>query len=467
MSTTLRQWLSDTIARRFVVAESLTIAVTLVLFGIFNQIAGSFSQESLDRSGLLARVEDLTRVIDAAPSPMRESLSMAASSPGIFIDWYSADSQAAGSLEGMRKAERPVSITKAFPNRVFVTAEPDAHTVIPAGLSNKSSKTLMPYILALKLTDGSWLVFTVVKRLWGLSQGYRWALHILFACIAIAVVSTLAARRFAKPVKQLADGVLQFGMNPMAAPMAETGPREIRQVVRTVNLMQAQIKKFVENRVMMVAAISHDLRTPLTRLRLRGEFVEDPEQQARLFRDVDEMQTMIDGALAFFRDDATAEEPTTFDLPQLLLTIVNDYTDQGIHVIYAAPVRGSYHGRPFAIRRAITNLIENAIKYAKDPEIELQCKADAFQILVQDRGGGLPTDALENVFQPYYRMDKSRNRTTGGVGLGLTVTQSIVHGHGGTISLSNREGGGLSACVVLPILSATQSQGGGIDHSQG
>jgi two-component system osmolarity sensor histidine kinase EnvZ len=188
MSSALRQWLSDTIVRRFVVAEILTIAVTLVLIGIFNQIAGSFSKESLDRSGLLERVADLTRVIDAAPSAMRESLSMAASSSSIFIDWYSADSQAAGSLEGMRSAERPVSISKAFPNRVFVTAEPDAHTVIPAGLSNKGSKTLMPYILALKLTDGSWLVFTVVKRLWGLPQGDRWALGILFACIAIAIV---------------------------------------------------------------------------------------------------------------------------------------------------------------------------------------------------------------------------------------------------------------------------------------
>jgi len=136
----------------------------------------------------------------------------------------------------------------------------------------------------------------------------------------------------------------------MAAPMLERGPREIRRVVRTFNLMQAQIKQFVEHRVMMVAAISHDLRTPLTRLRLRGEFIEDPEQQARLFAIVDEMQTMIDGALAFFsRQHAAAEEQTTFDLPQLLLTIVNDYTDQGIHVIYTAPVRGSYHGRPFAI----------------------------------------------------------------------------------------------------------------------
>ena len=136
---------ADTIARRFVVAEVLTIAATLTLIGLFNRFAGLYSHESLDHTGLLARVSDLTRVIESAPPAMRESLATAASSQGIFIDWYSAQSLAAGSLEGMRKAERPVAIAKAFPNRVLVTAEPDEHTAIPAGLSSKGIKTLMPY----------------------------------------------------------------------------------------------------------------------------------------------------------------------------------------------------------------------------------------------------------------------------------------------------------------------------------
>jgi signal transduction histidine kinase len=215
--------------------------------------------------------------------------------------------------------------------------------------------------------------------------------------------------------------------------------------------MQAQIQKFVAYRTMMLAAISHDLRTPLTRMRLRGEFIEDREQQARLFRDVDEMQNMIDEALAFFRDDATAEETTTFDLPHVLLTIANDYADQDIDIAYAGPVHAVYRGRPFALKRAFTNLIDNAAKYAKFPEIELSCEDTALVVAIRDRGPGIPPDAIDNVFRPYYRVDKSRNRFTGGVGLGLTVAQAIVQGHGGEIILKNRPEGGLEARIVLPV----------------
>jgi signal transduction histidine kinase len=225
----------------------------------------------------------------------------------------------------------------------------------------------------------------------------------------------------------------------------------VRQVVRTFNEMQAKIQKFVAYRTMMLAAISHDLRTPLTRMRLRGEFIEDPEQQARLFRDVDEMQAMVDGALAFFRDDAVAEPNTTFDLPQVLLTIVNDYADQKIEIHYRGPVHAVYLGRPFALKRAFSNLVENAIKYATPPELELLCEPRSLVVVVRDRGPGIADTQLQDVFLPYYRVEKSRNRGTGGVGLGLTVALGIVQGHGGEIVLSNSPAGGLEARVGLPL----------------
>jgi signal transduction histidine kinase len=195
----------------------------------------------------------------------------------------------------------------------------------------------------------------------------------------------------------------------------------------------------------------HDLRTPLTRMRLRGEFIADEAEQERLFRDVDEMQTMVDGALAFFRDDAVEEAVTTFDLPGVIRTIANDYTDQGIDIAHAGPSRAVYRGRPFALKRAFTNLIDNAIKYATPPQIELCREEHAFVIRVCDRGPGIPADALDRVFTPYFRLDKSRNRATGGVGLGLIVAQAIVRGHGGEIILENRLGGGLEARVTLPV----------------
>jgi signal transduction histidine kinase len=166
---------------------------------------------------------------------------------------------------------------------------------------------------------------------------------------------------------------------------------------------------------------------------------------------VDEMQNMVDEALAFFRDDATTEEMTSFDLPHVLLTIANDYADQDIIIGYAGPAHAVYRGRPFALKRAFSNLIDNAAKYAKTADIELSCEENAWVIAIRDRGPGIPPDALDNVFRPYYRVDKSRNRTTGGVGLGLTVAQAIVQGHGGEIILKNRPEGGLEARVVLPV----------------
>jgi signal transduction histidine kinase len=279
----------------------------------------------------------------------------------------------------------------------------------------------------------------------------RWAIWLIFLAVSITIVTAFAAREFSRPIQQLAVAVRQFGLNPRGPPIAETGPRELKEVARTFNAMQAQIQKFIAYRNMMLAAISHDLRTPLTRMRLRGEFIEDPEQQARLFRDVDEMQNMVDGALAFFRDDATAEETTNFDLSRILLTISNDYADQDIDIGYAGPAHAVYRGRPFALKRAFSNLIDNAVKYGRDPEIELSSEETALVVTIRDRGPGIPPEDLKNVFRPYYRVDKSRNRTTGGVGLGLTVVQAIVQRHGGEIILKNRPEGGLEARIVLPV----------------
>lgn len=448
---TIAVWPADTIARRFVIAEVLSIAGTLVLVSLFGLFGGVFSRESLDRTGLLNEASDLLRVIEAAPAPVRGELARAASGEAFRVNWYAVSSDASESLNKMRRHDRESAIDQLFGGsaRQLATYEPKDRESLPPQL--RQSASAKPYVLAVKLNDASWLAFTVEKRVWGLPQSYRWIIRLLFAALSIAVVSTITARQFAKPVKRLAEAVHRFGVSPSSVPMPETGPRELRQVTRTFNLMQAQIKRFVSYRTTMLAAISHDLRTPLTRIRLRGEYIEDPEQQARLFQEVDEMQAMVDGALAFFRDDTVTEQITSLDLPQLLLTLVNDYDDQHVKLRYRGPTHARYTGRPIALKRAFTNLIDNSIKYAAAPEIELSCGVDAFVILISDRGPGIPADDLDTVFRPYYRLEKSRNRMTGGVGLGLTVVQAIVQGHGGEVSLANRPGGGLEARVTLPI----------------
>ncbi len=447
-------WLPDTIARRFAVTEVLAVAVTLALVGLFRSFGGAWSHEPLERSSLLNEAADIVRMIEAAPPPVRQVIA-AAAAPGEFrTDWYAAASRASASLEAAPRSEdqRAQGTISAHLQRAVAVLSPGRTGSVPLGIVYDQNKPLVPYMLAVQLHDGSWLVFSVMKRTWGLPWAERWAVWLCFLAVAIAVVTAFAARRFARPIEQLAAAVRQFALNPRAPPIAETGPRELRQVIRTFNAMQAQIQKFVAYRTMMLAAISHDLRTPLTRMRLRGEFIEDQDQQARLFRDVDEMQNMVDEALAFFRDDATAEETTSFDLPHVLLTIANDFADQDVDVGYAGPAHAVYRGRPFALKRAFTNPIDNAAKYGKAPKMELSSEEHALVVAIRDRGPGIPPDALDKVFRPYYRVDKSRNRTTGGVGLGLTVAQAIIQGHGGEIVLENRTDGGLEARITLPTL---------------
>lgn len=443
-------WLHDTIARRFALSAVLTVGVTLALIFLFDRIGGVWASEPLDRSGLLNEVADMVRMIEAAPLSLRATLASAASSRSKRIEWTPAGSELARVLENSHgKQEEAVRIVAASTHHPVVAQE--VHSNGRSGGSDDNLLNSYEYMLAVRLLDGSWVVFAAPTRIWGVSQPVRWAIWMLFLGIAISSTTVIAARQFAVPIKDLAAAVRGFGVNPSAPPIPATGPRELRQVIRTFNEMQAQIGQFVSHRTMMLAAISHDLRTPLTRMRLRGELIEDPMQQARLFRDVDEMQAMVEGALAFFRDDAEHEPTTMFDLANVLMTITNDFADQSLDVLYEGPTHVPYQGRPFSLKRAFTNLVENTFKYANAPEIHLECGPQTLEVVVLDHGPGIPDDALASVFLPYFRLEKSRNRSTGGVGLGLTVAQAIVQAHGGTIVLTNRPAGGLEVRVSLPV----------------
>ena len=446
-------WLADTIARRFAVTEIAAVGATLGLVFVFNTLSGVWAREPLEKSGLLNEVIDMVRMIEAAPPAIRPSLAQAAGSGSKRVAWIPAASEAAAFLDQTQgRDEQAARIVGAGTHHTAVVLKKAPPGNLPAGLDLDQTGSL-ERVMAVRLLDGSWVIFSSPTRTWGLSEAARWMIWMVFLGISITLFTVLAARRFAGPIKELARAVHGFGVNPQAPAIAETGPRELRQVIRTFNEMKAQIQKFVSYRTMMLAAISHDLRTPLTRMRLRGELLEDAEQQARLFRDVDEMQAMVDGALAFFRDDAVSEPTTAFDLANVLLTLTNDYADQRIDIRYEGPAHAIFQGRPFALKRALANLVDNAIKYATPPTIELLREADAYVVLIRDRGPGIPEHALANVFLPYYRVEKSRNRNTGGVGLGLTVAQAIVQGHGGEIRLRSPSQGGLEARITLPFMS--------------
>lgn len=309
--------------------------------------------------------------------------------------------------------------------------------------------------VSLALTDGSWLNFAAPA---GRLRPFLWSrvfLSIVLMTVAVVVLSVWATRRATRPMARFAAAADRLGRDMEAPALDEDGPREVRHVARAFNTMQRRVKTFVRDRTQMLAAISHDLRTPITRLRLRAEFIEDAELQKKMLGDLEQMETMIASTLAFARDDAADEPRKPFDLAVLLQGLCDDATDSGHATAYDGPDRLTFTGRPIGLNRVFSNLIDNTVGYGANVRINLAADAEngergQITVTVADDGPGIPEDQQEQVFAPFHRVDHSRSRETGGVGLGLSVVRSIVRAHGGEVTLTNRAEGGLLVMVILP-----------------
>ncbi len=271
----------------------------------------------------------------------------------------------------------------------------------------------------------------------------------LSATLAV-ILSILATRRLASPLSDLAAQLEQIGGSGDGPPLPLRGPRELRITIAAINRMQERLHRFVMDRTQMMAAISHDLRTSLTRLRMRLELMDEDEQIQKLMREIDVMGAMIDSTLYFARDDAKSEPRTLVDVSALVEGICDDAADAGANVTFSGGRGVTLLCRPTALRRAISNLVDNAAKYGKSAKVTLTSERGCIVIAVEDEGPGIPPSQRERVFEPFYRLEPSRNPETGGVGLGLAVARSIAREHGGDIVLASRKGGGLIARLELP-----------------
>lgn len=296
---------------------------------------------------------------------------------------------------------------------------------------------------------GGWLMFDVRSEPRESNPQVR-AGAILALSLLVLIVAFLLVRRAAAPVWQFATAANRFGTDVNAPPLPENGSPEVRRAIRAFNRMQDRLRRYVDDRTMMVAAISHDLRTALTRLKLRAEFIDDGEQRTKAVHDLDEMQQMLESTLAFARDEAVQEVRGRVDIAALLQSLCADHFDAGQNVRYEGPDRLAYDGRPVALRRAFANLIDNAVRYGGEALVTAASEADTVVVRIEDRGPGIPRELRERVFAPFFRIETSRSRDTGGMGLGLAVARSVVRGHGGDIILAERSGGGLSVAITLP-----------------
>jgi signal transduction histidine kinase len=225
---------------------------------------------------------------------------------------------------------------------------------------------------------------------------------------------------------------------------------ETRQASHAFNTMQARLRGLIENRTRMLAAISHDLRTPLTLLRLRAENVENLQERDKMLATIAEMDSMVGETLQFARDEATTEIRRPTDIAALVQSLIDDMVEAGLPVKMEPAEPIVYDCRPDALKRAIRNLLDNAVKYGKAASVAIQTTPKTIEIIVDDEGPGIPEQEISRVFDPFYRLEESRSRETGGVGLGLAIAQSIVQAHSGELVLSNRPTAGLRARIALP-----------------
>lgn len=279
------------------------------------------------------------------------------------------------------------------------------------------------------------------------------AITLLWFVLIIGIIAGLAfwsTWRMLRPFKQLVAAAQGWRAEQEPVSLPEKGPLEFRAIAAAFNDMQDKINRFVRDRAELVIALSHDLRTPLTRLQLRAEYVDDTEQRQRMLDELHFMEMLIDQLLSFASFNPRSEPIEKVDFAVLLVTLCDDRTDAGAVIEYSGPPHLPLDCRPTAMVRAIMNLIDNAIKYSDYAYVSLIPEINGVRIFIRDSGPGIPEDELERVFQPFYRVDASRSRETGGLGMGLSVARAIVLEHRGAIQLRNRKPHGLEVEVFLP-----------------
>ena len=308
--------------------------------------------------------------------------------------------------------------------------------------------TFAPFAASLRLEDGRWATVEP-PRDWLSPWQARLLLALLVSLLLVAPIVWLMARRLTRPIRLFADAAQRLGANPEAEPLAVSGPSELRRAIGAFNDMQASLRAHIANRTQTVAAIAHDLRTPLTRLRFRAEQAPD-DLRDRLAADVEEMDALIAQAMAYVCGETRQTPPEAVELTALVADCVRGFAETGHAATLTPGPDVGIMGQPTGLRRALTNLIANAVHYGGQAEVAVEPLPGRVAIHVHDTGPGIAPERMEEVFQPFVRLEGSRNRATGGVGLGLSVARQIARAHGGDVTLSNRAGGGLAATLSLP-----------------
>ena len=433
----------------------------IVLTGlVIVQIAGltihAFDRMDLQRLGeardVAVRMINIYRVLASTPGPQREeALKDIALPPG-----YTAEVSTNAPNDDMDIT--PVPLQRLL--RASMAATPIPGAIRPREFIFLGNWSWQKVTVGMRLPDGFWVNIGAPlppPRPW---RSVTFLIAFLLMTVTAALLIVWAVRRMVRPVQVLASAADALGRDVFSPPLPETGPLETAMAAHAFNTMAARIRRFVQDRTEMLTAIGHDLRTPITRLKLRAEFVDDDELRRKMLNDLEELEAMVSATLAFGRDAKGAEPVSPIDLAELLQTVLDEAGDAqpaaAEKLQYDGPQHLTVRARPLALKRALANLISNAVKYGGSAYVRLvqptgTGAAQGFvRIDVEDEGPGIPPQELDRVFEPFHRVESSRNRETGGVGLGLPISRNILRAHGGDVTLTNRAGGGARATVLIP-----------------
>ena len=361
--------------------------------------------------------------------------------------------------------EREIRLRVLEPNRDARTLEfePPAGTMFGRGhaashIGQSAPNAMRTYprltasvVAQVRLEDGSWATFDSQLQPEAWTWPYRALLSGFILLLAVVLLAVIGVRWVTRPLKNFALAATELGKNIDRPPVPETGPQEVVQAARALNEMQARLSRYLHDRTRILAAMSHDLKTPITRMRLRAELLDEESVRDKFTRDLTELETMVSGTLDFMRGLETSESLQPIDMNALLESIQDDAQELGQSVEVTGSATRPYLGRPTAMKRCLSNLLENAIKYGGAAQVRVIQLPASLHIVVSDEGPGVPEQELERLFDPFYRLESSRNRDHGGTGLGLTIARGIAEQHGGSLILKNGLKSGLECHLDLPM----------------
>ncbi|MBO1519212.1 ATP-binding protein [Oceanisphaera pacifica] len=449
----LRFWLSSLTGQVIMVA--LLALVLIQLVGI--QIYRMEREETLglvNSRFTLQRLISVTRLLNQAPPALHNEILRASRSETLRLN---INNSRPTSNERSARFEHIVRSKLGYPKQraIHINVEHKAsrshHS--PRNFPRHRHPSARPDIRlqgGIELNDGRWLSFTSLtdSDIPGWSAKAVLSFIVLAALLAGLMIWLL--QRTTRPLNELALQAERLGRGDKPEPINESGPREIRDTLSAFNRMQNRLDRFVSDRTHMLAAISHDLRTPITTLQLRCEFLPDGEDKQKIQQSLKLMEQMLNATLQFAREDGLAEPINNLDLTSLLQSVCDDLQDNGHSVVLTAQDTILYRGRSTALRRALQNLLDNGVKYGDKVETSLSATHEQIQINIRDFGPGIADDQLAEVFKPFIRLDSARNVEGGSIGLGLAIARTLIHQHGGQLLLSNHPQGGLLAQIFLP-----------------